>query len=131
MCRNHRIKRLVPCRCLVRLGYCFTPYRRQWLYNGAPLVAFNDTLGIRRTYSPLNPPASSRGCLDGHSARTLRNVYDVGSPTVGTTSSVRLHICAVTYMTEISLHVTLNTNNLKLPIYCIEIGERVIGLVIS
>ena len=32
-----------------------------WLYNGAPLVAFYDTLGIRRTYSRLKPPASSRG----------------------------------------------------------------------
>ena len=28
--------------------------------------------------------------------RTLRNAYGVGSPTVGTTSSVRLHICVVT-----------------------------------
>ena len=37
----------------VRLGYCFTPYQRLWLYNGAPLVAFYDTLGIRRTYSRL------------------------------------------------------------------------------
>ena len=38
----------------------------------------------------------------------------VGGPTVGTTSSsVRLHIYAVTYMTEISLHVTLNTNELS------------------
>ena len=27
------------------LGYCFTPYQRLWLYNGAPLVAFYDTLG--------------------------------------------------------------------------------------
>ena len=27
---------------------------------------------------------------------------------------IRQHICAVTYMTEISLHVTLNTNKLKL-----------------
>ena len=36
-----------------RLGYCFTPYQRLWLYNGAPLVAFYDTLGIRRTYSRL------------------------------------------------------------------------------
>ena len=43
------------------LGYCFTPYQRLWLYNGAPLVAFYDTLGIRRTYSRLKPPASSRG----------------------------------------------------------------------
>ena len=32
---------------------------------------------------------------------------------VCTTSSVRLHICAVTSMTEISLHVTLNTNKAK------------------
>ena len=32
-----------------RLGYCFTPYRKLWLYNGAPLVAFYGTLGIRRT----------------------------------------------------------------------------------
>ena len=37
----------------VRLGYCFTPYQR--LYNGAPLVVFYDTLGIRSTYSRLNP----------------------------------------------------------------------------
>ena len=47
----------------VRLGYCFTPYQQLWLYNGAPLVAFHDTLGIRRTYSRLKPPASSRGRL--------------------------------------------------------------------
>ena len=26
-----------------------------WLYNGAPLVVFYDTLGIRRTYSRLKP----------------------------------------------------------------------------
>ena len=45
----------------IRLGYCFTPYQRPWLYNGAPLVAFYDTLGIRRTYFRLTPPASSRG----------------------------------------------------------------------
>ena len=45
----------------LRSGYCFTPYQRLWLYNGAPLVAFYDTLGIRRTYSRLKPPASSRG----------------------------------------------------------------------
>ena len=44
-----------------RLGYCFTPYQRLWLYNGAPLVAFYDTLGIRRTYSRLKSAASSRG----------------------------------------------------------------------
>ena len=46
---------------LNRLGYCFTPYQRLLLYNDAPLVAFYDTLGIRRTYSRLKPPASSRG----------------------------------------------------------------------
>ena len=44
----------------VMLCYCFTPHQRLWLYNGAPLVAFYDTLGIRRTYSRLKPPASSR-----------------------------------------------------------------------
>ena len=48
---------------VVRLGYCFTPYQRLWLYNGAPLVAFYDTLGIRRMYSRLKPPASSRGSM--------------------------------------------------------------------
>ena len=42
------------------LGYCFTPYQRLWLYNGAPLVAFYDTLGIRRTYSRLKPPAHGK-----------------------------------------------------------------------
>ena len=39
----------------ILLGYCFTPYQRLWIYNGAPLVAFYDTLGIRRTYSRLKP----------------------------------------------------------------------------
>ena len=34
----------------LRLGYCFTPHQRLKLYNGAPLVAFYDKLGIRRTY---------------------------------------------------------------------------------
>ena len=41
LCRGHswrvRLDKL-------RLGYCFTPYQRIWLYNGAPLVAFYDTL---------------------------------------------------------------------------------------
>ena len=46
---------------MVGVGYCFTPYQRLWLYNGATLVAFYDTLGIRRTYSRHNPPASSPG----------------------------------------------------------------------
>ena len=40
---------------LVRLGHCSTPYQRLWRYNGAPLVAFYDTLGIRKTYSRLKP----------------------------------------------------------------------------
>ena len=56
VCRYHRIKRVVPCRC--RTG----------------------------------------------TLKTLRNVYGVGSQTVGkTSSSIRLHICAVIYITEISL----------------------------
>ena len=46
---------------IVRLVYCLTPHQRLWLYNGATLVAFYDTLGIRRIYSRLKPPASSRG----------------------------------------------------------------------
>ena len=54
---RHVLRRLITCK--VRLGYCFSPYQRVWLYNGAPLVAFYDTLGIRRTYSRLKPPASS------------------------------------------------------------------------
>ena len=48
-------------------------------------VAFYDTLGIRRTHSRLKTPAFSRG-------------YGVESQTVGTTSSVRLHICAITLL---------------------------------
>ena len=32
----------------------------RWFRHTAPLVAFYDTLGIRRTYSRLKPPASSR-----------------------------------------------------------------------
>ena len=27
------------------LGYCFTPYQRLWVYNGAPLVAFTTRWG--------------------------------------------------------------------------------------
>ena len=67
----------------VRLGYCFTPYQRLWQYNGAPLVAFYDTLGIRRMYSRLKPPAPSRGkrggctnaciCIGTHSPPLLQN----------------------------------------------------------
>ena len=52
---------ILPQTMWIRLGYCFTPYPRPWLYNGAPLVAFYDTLGIRRTYSRLKPPVSPRG----------------------------------------------------------------------
>ena len=37
------------------LGYCFTLYQGLRLYNGAHLVAFYDTLGIRRTSSRLKP----------------------------------------------------------------------------
>ena len=48
----------------VRLGYCFTPYQRLWLYNGAPLVAFYDTLGIRRTYSRLKPRRPHGGLIN-------------------------------------------------------------------
>ena len=60
---------------MVRLGYCFTPYQRLRPYNGAPLVAFYDTLGIRRTYSRLKPPASPRGVIELHAAfnKTSRN----------------------------------------------------------
>ena len=66
---------LLPC-LQVRLGYCFTPYQRLWLYNGVRLVAFYNTLGIRRTYSRLKPPASSRGpCLQ----ETLRWHLDRGT----------------------------------------------------
>ena len=37
----------------------------RWFRHTAPLVAFYDTLGIRRTHSRLKPPASSRGNKDG------------------------------------------------------------------
>ena len=46
---------------LVRLGYCFTPYQRLRLYNGAHLVAFYDTLGYGGRNLGLKPPASPRG----------------------------------------------------------------------
>ena len=45
----------------VRLGYCFTPYQRLRLYNGAPFGRLLRHSGIRRTYSRLKPPASPRG----------------------------------------------------------------------
>ena len=53
----------------VSLGYCFTPYQRLWLYNGAPLVAFYDTLGIRRTYSRLNPRRPHGGHGQGNTLK--------------------------------------------------------------
>ena len=44
---------------------------------GAPLVPFYDTLGIRRTYYRLKPPASSRGkisfCFKNFVDNYLRN----------------------------------------------------------
>ena len=49
--------------CYVILGYCFTPYQPGWLYNGDPLVAFYDLLGIRRTYSPLKPRRPHGGLM--------------------------------------------------------------------
>ena len=63
----------------VRLGYCFTPYQRLWLYNGAPLVAFYDTLGIRRTYSRLKPP----GVLTGAAYSVGPVCYNRLKPDVG------------------------------------------------
>ena len=50
----------------VRLGYCFTPYQRPGLYNGAPLVAFYDTLGIRRIIFDLNPSVLTGGYRKGN-----------------------------------------------------------------
>ena len=51
--------------CLVMLCYVIVLRRiSDWLYNGAPLVAFYDTLGIRRTYSRLKPRRPrGRECL--------------------------------------------------------------------
>ena len=62
------------------------------------LVAFYDTLGIRRTHSRIKPPASSRGLLDGH--WTLRNVY-------GVRTRPPAHLCR-DILTEISFNVTLH-----------------------
>ena len=52
------------------------PLRRQrlWLYYCAHLVAFYDTLGIRRTYSQLKPPASSRGICNQKIFYCCKNV---------------------------------------------------------
>ena len=62
VCRNHRIKRLVPCRCLD--GHVKEPYEMSMAWEPD-----------RRSNFFFNPPA---------------------------------HLCAVTYMTEISLIVTFN-----------------------
>ena len=71
VCRNHRIKRLVPCQCLD--GHVKEPYEMSM------------ALGARRS-NFFSPPE---------------------------------HLCAVTYMTEISLIVTLNNqfNSTQLPIH--------------
>ena len=39
----------------IRWVYSFTPYQRLWLYNGAPLVAFYDTLGYGGRILDFNP----------------------------------------------------------------------------
>ena len=62
-------------------AYCFTPYQRLWLYNGAPLVAFYDTLGIRRTYSRLKRLASSRGSShDEHTDNHSEDDHETSQP---------------------------------------------------
>ena len=84
-----------------RLGYCFMPYQRLWLYNGAPLVAFYGTLGIRRTYSRLKPPASSRGyvtCNDisviNVTAQMYRRIEEVVPTVVIYVTVQNVHRCA-------------------------------------
>ena len=65
------LRLFVGCFTSVRLGYCFTPYQRLWLYNGAPLIAFYDTLGIRRTYSRLKPRCPHGVCFTSESTTFL------------------------------------------------------------
>ena len=67
MCRNHRIKRVFPCRCM--MGTLKNPAKCLWRWD--PDRRYNFFL-------------------------------------------VRLHIRAVTYMTEISLNVTLNNNKTQI-----------------
>ena len=86
------------------LGYGFTPYQRLWLYNGAPSVGFYDTLGIRRTYSRLTRMANMKG-----GTATEKNLHSYLFRC--TVTSPPAHPCAVTYMTEISLHVTLSNQS--------------------
>ena len=57
----------------VTLRYCFTPYQRLLLYNGAPLVGFYDTLGIRRTYSRLKPRRPKGGGGRGYRLQLMSN----------------------------------------------------------
>ena len=73
VCRNHRIKRVVPCRCLD--GHVKEPYEMSMAWEPD-----------RRSNFFFSPPA---------------------------------HLCAVTYMTEISLIVTLN-NQFTSPLICTE-----------
>ena len=73
---------------------------------GVPSQA-GDADSSRPLVSPL-VLGRNQGSLHAHFSsqsfqRTLRNVYGVGSPTVFTTSSVHLHTCAATYVTEFFL----------------------------
>ena len=73
-----------------RLGYCFTPYQRLWLYNGTPLVAFYDTLGIRRSYSRLKPRRTHGGGGGGSNPTSPRAItlgWLSSSPTSEKTSN--------------------------------------------
>ena len=102
----------------VRLGYVIVLRRisDQGYITAPHLVAFYDTLGIRRTYSRLKPPASPRGdmlknlgkCLWCWEPNRRSNFF-----------SPPAYLCAVTYITEILLHLTLsnqytNTHSEKL-----------------
>ena len=83
----------------VWLWYMFPWFIKDWKFKGRTSMHWKVLWTCR-----IDTLKNSTKCL----------ALGLGSPTVGTTSSsVRLHICTVTYMTEISLHVTLNTNKLK------------------
>ena len=90
----------------VRLGYVIV-LRRISDYgsnNGAPLVAFYDTLGIRRTYSRLKPPASSRGSNRKRADANVSRSAEVAAAT----SASAAHGGSLSYPSPLSMDLPLS-----------------------
>ena len=72
---------------LVRLGYCFTPYQRLWLYNGTP---FTTRWRYGGRILDLNPGALTGVHQAGWQVIELPDAYDEVADLAGTFERIRL-----------------------------------------